>query len=94
MYFLKIFRQYEPLIHILDTGRVNLMIILTVSVLNHDTFGDIETTNVPDISLNGNNVVYYENFIYQKCSQHLASLLNDKRINLFDGARSLYKEST
>lgn len=70
------------------------MMILTASVLNHDTFGDIETTNVPDISLNGNNVVYYENFIYQKCSQHLASLLNDKRINLFDGARSLYKEST
>lgn len=57
------------------------MMILTASVLNHDTFGDIETTNVPDISLNGNNVVYYENFIYQKCSQHLASLLNDKRIN-------------
>lgn len=56
-YFLKIFQQYESLIHNLNTGSVILMIILTVSVLNHDTFGNVATKELPGISFNWNKYI-------------------------------------
>lgn len=56
-YFLKIFQQYESLIHNLNTGSVILMIILTVSALNHDTFGNVATKELPDISFNWNKYI-------------------------------------
>ena len=33
------------------------MIILTVSVLNHDTFGNVATKELPDISFNQNKYI-------------------------------------